>query len=329
MQPSILVAGGAGYVGSHACKALAMAGYRPVVLDDFSTGHREFVRWGPSVSGDIGDAGLVAQTIRRFGCDSVMHFAARSLVGESVVDPAKYYAGNVVGTLGLLAGMREANVRQLVFSSTCAVYGQPEAGPITEATPLAPLNPYGASKLMVERILTDFGAAYGIRSTILRYFNASGADAEGELGERRDPETHLIPRAMMSLLGHLDDFAVLGDDFPTPDGTAIRDYVHIADLADAHVAALAALRQGGAGDVYNLGSAQGHSVREVLSAIEAVAGRRMAAVSGGRRPGDPAMLVADASRARSALGFRTSRSGLGQIVASAWKWHCAAHPQRG
>jgi UDP-arabinose 4-epimerase len=329
MKPSILVAGGAGYVGGHACKALALAGYRPVVLDDFSTGHRDFVRWGPSVSGDIGDAALVAQTIRRFGCDSVMHFAARSLVGESVVDPAKYYAGNVVATLGLLAGMREAGCRQLVFSSTCAVYGQAGTGPITEATALAPISPYGASKLMVERILADYGAAYGLRSTILRYFNASGADAEGELGERRDPETHLIPRAMMALLGHLDDFAVFGDDFATPDGTAIRDYIHVADLADGHVGALAALRQGAMGDIYNLGSGQGHSVRAVLDAIEAVSGRRLGAVTGGRRAGDPDALVADASRASRALGFRTSRSGLRQIVGSAWNWHCRVHPQRG
>jgi UDP-glucose 4-epimerase/UDP-arabinose 4-epimerase len=329
MKTAILVAGGAGYVGAHACKALSRAGYLPVVLDDFSTGHRDFVRWGPSVSGDIGDAGLVARTIRDFGCAGVLHFAARSLVGESVSDPARYYANNVGGTLGLLGGMREAGCDRLVFSSTCAVYGQTGAGPITEATPLAPINPYGASKLMAERILADFGAAYGLRSTVLRYFNASGADADAEIGEQRDPETHLIPRAMMALLGHLPDFAVLGADFATPDGTAIRDYVHVADLADAHVAALGALCAGGAGGIYNLGSGEGHSVRDVLHAIEQTTGRRLPAAIGARRPGDPAMLVADARLARRALGFVPRRSTLAEITGSAWAWHLRAHAPSG
>ena len=325
MKTAILVAGGAGYVGAHACKALARAGYLPVVLDDFSTGHRSFVRWGPSITGDICDTALVARTIRQFGCDGVLHFAARSLVGESVTDPAVYYANNVGGTLGLLGGMREAGCKRLVFSSTCAVYGQTGAGPITEATPVAPINPYGASKLMVERILADFGMAYGMRSTVLRYFNASGADADVEVGEQRDPETHLIPRAMMALLGHLPDFTVLGADFATPDGTAIRDYVHVADLADAHVAALDALFAGSAGGTYNLGSGEGHSVLQVMRAIERATGRKLPAATGARRAGDPPILVADASLAHRALGFAPTRSNLPQIAATAWAWHQRAH----
>ena len=241
MTRSVLVAGGAGYVGAHTCKSLARAGFLPVVLDNLSTGHREFVRWGPLVQADLRDTATVADTIRRHACVAVLHFAAFAYVGESVSDPAKYYDNNVAGTLSLLAGMRTAGCDALVFSSTCAVYGQPAQVPIVEVTPPDPINPYGASKLMVERILSDFRPAYGLRSVALRYFNACGADPDNEIGELRDPETHLIPRAMMALQGHIDDFAVFGTDFDTPDGTAIRDYVHVADLADAHVARAATI----------------------------------------------------------------------------------------
>jgi len=231
MARAVLVAGGAGYVGSHTCKALAQAGFFPVVLDNLSTGHQAFVRWGPLVRADLHDSEAVADTIRWHDCAAVLHFAAFAYVGESVSDPAKYYDNNVAGTLSLLNGMRAAGCDKLVFSSTCAIYGQPAQLPIREETPADPINPYGASKLMVERILADFRPAYGLRSTALRYFNACGADPDTEIGELRDPETHLIPRAMMALQGHIEDFAVFGTDFPTPDGTAVRDYIHVADAA--------------------------------------------------------------------------------------------------
>jgi UDP-arabinose 4-epimerase len=328
MGKAVLVAGGAGYVGGHACKALAQAGFVPVVLDNLSTGHRGFVRWGPLVEGDIRDAAGVADAIRRHDCAAVLHFAACAYVGESVVDPAKYYDNNVSGTLSLLAGMRAAGCESLVFSSTCAVYGQPAAVPISEETRPEPINPYGASKLMVERILADFGHAHGLRSVALRYFNACGADPGGEIGELRDPETHLIPRAMMALRGHIQDFAVFGSDFDTPDGTAIRDYIHVADLADAHVAALTSLLGGASGGVFNLGTGRGYSVREVLHAIEREAGEQLPAVTGSRRPGDPAALVADPARAKAELGFKPGRSSLETIVRTAWSWHKHAHPQR-
>lgn len=328
MTRTVLVAGGAGYVGSHTCKALARAGFLPVVLDNLSTGHQDFVRWGPLVRADLHDTAAVTEAIRRHGCAAVLHFAAFAYVGESVTDPAKYYDNNVAGTLSLLNGMRAAECDALVFSSTCAIYGQPARVPISEDTPPDPINPYGASKLMVERILADFRPAYGLRSIALRYFNACGADPDGEIGELRDPETHLIPRAMMALQGHIGDFAVFGTDFPTPDGTAIRDYIHVADLAEAHVAALEHLLAGGAGGVFNLGTGHGWSVKQVLGAIEREAGERLPDVAGPRRDGDPAELVADPARARQALGFAPTRSDLETIVRTAWAWHRRAHPKR-
>ena len=328
MTKAVLVAGGAGYVGAHTCKSLARAGVLPVVLDNLSTGHRDFVRWGPLVQADLHDTSTITDTIRRHDCVAVLHFAAFALVGESVTEPAKYYDNNVTGTLSLLAGMRAAGCDALVFSSTCAVYGQPAQVPIVEDTRPDPINPYGASKLMVERILSDFRPAYGLRSIALRYFNACGADPDSEIGELRDPETHLIPRAMMALQGHIDDFAVFGSDFDTPDGTAIRDYVHVADLADAHVAALRHLLSGAPGGVFNLGTGRGHSVREVLDAIEREAGERLPDVTGPRRAGDPAVLVADPVRARSELGFDPMLSDLATIVRTSWAWHRRMHPRR-
>jgi UDP-glucose 4-epimerase/UDP-arabinose 4-epimerase len=328
MTRTVLVAGGAGFVGAHTCKSLAKAGFLPVVLDNLSTGHREFVRWGPLVQADLRDTATVADTIRRHSCVAVLHFAAFAYVGESVSDPAKYYDNNVAGTLSLLAGTRTAGCDSLVFSSTCAVYGQPAQVPIVEDTPPAPINPYGASKLMVERILSDFRSAYGMRSIALRYFNACGADPDNEIGELRAPETHLIPRAMMALQGHIDDFAVFGTDFDTPDGTAVRDYVHVADLADAHVTALGQLLGGSPGGVFNLGTGRGYSVKEVLQAIEQETGERLPGVTGPRRSGDPAVLIADPARARHALGFDPMRSDLQTIVQTAWAWHRRAHPRR-
>jgi UDP-arabinose 4-epimerase len=328
MTRAVLVAGGAGYVGSHTCKSLAQAGFLPIVLDNLSNGDAGFVRWGPLVQADLRDTAAIADTIRRYNCLAALHFAAFALVGESVTDPAKYYDNNVVGTLSLLAGMREAECDALVFSSTCAVYGQPARVPIVEDTPPDPVNPYGASKLMVERILADFRPAYGLRSIALRYFNACGADPDNEIGELRDPETHLIPRAMMALQGHISDFAVFGTDFETPDGTAIRDYVHVADLADAHVAALRQLLEGKPGGVFNLGTGRGYSVNEVLHAIERETGERLPGATGPRRAGDPAVLVADPARARDALGFDPVRSDLETIIRTAWAWHRRAHPRR-
>jgi UDP-glucose 4-epimerase/UDP-arabinose 4-epimerase len=326
MTTSVLVTGGAGYVGSHACRALARSGYRPVVFDNLSTGHRDFVRWGPFVRGDIRDSTAVAAAIESHGCEAALHFAASAYVGESMVDPGKYYLNNVAGTVSLLEGLRAAGCTRLVFSSTCAVYGAPARLPIDEATRPDPINPYGTSKRAAECAVADFGRAHGLRAILLRYFNACGGDAE--LGELRDPETHLIPRAMMALQGHLPDFAVYGADFPTPDGTAVRDYIHVDDLADAHVVALGKLLEGHAGGTYNLGTGRGHSVLDVLRAIERVAGARLPTVTGERRPGDPPLLVADPSLARRELGLRTDRSTLETIVRGAWTWHERAHPRR-
>lgn len=324
----VLVAGGAGYIGGHTCKALSAAGFDVVTFDNFTTGHRDFVRWGPVVEGDIHDSSAIADAIRTYDAKGVLHFAACAYVGESVVDPQKYYDNNVGGTLSLLRGMMAAGCRNLVFSSTCAIYGQPDQVPIRETTSPNPVNPYGASKLMVERILSDYARAYDLRSIALRYFNACGADQDGDIGELRDPETHLIPRAMMALQGHVDDFQVFGSDYPTEDGTAIRDYIHVSDLADAHVAALGLLLDGHPGGAYNLGTGQGYSVKDVLDAIEAETGEVLPAAKGPRREGDPAVLIADPTQAQQILGFRPRYSDLETIVRTAWAWHRRAHPRR-
>ena len=321
MTDAVLVVGGAGYIGSHTCKALKEAGFSPVVYDNLSTGHADFVRWGPLVEGDIRDRAALTAALRDSGAVAVLHFAACAEVGESVIDPEKYYDNNVAGTLSLLGAMRAAGVGRIVFSGTCSVYGNVERVPIAETAPIAPINPYARTKRMIEQALADFGAAYGTRSVTLRYFNAAGADPAGEIGERHEPESHLIPRAMLALLGKIDDFAVFGSDFPTPDGTAIRDYVHVADLAAAHVAALRLLLDGHAGGIFNLGSGTGSSVRAVLAAIEAEAGRELPAITGPRRAGDPAALVADPALARKVLGFDPVHSGIETIVRTAWAWH--------
>jgi UDP-glucose 4-epimerase/UDP-arabinose 4-epimerase len=322
---AVLVTGGAGYIGAHTSKALSEAGYLPVAYDNLSTGHREFVQWGPLVEGDIRDPARVADAISRFAVVAVLHFAAFALVGESVTAPDKYYDNNVVGTLGLLDGMRKSGCLTLVFSSTCAVYGVPDSSPIAETARPDPINPYGTSKLMVERILADFSTAFGLKSTVLRYFNAAGADPVAALGEWRDPETHIVPRAMMTLLGHFREFQVHGLNFPTPDGTAVRDYIHVTDLARAHVMAVEQLLAGNDGGTYNLGTGFGHSVREVVSAIEREAGQRLPLVEGPRRPGDPAVLVADARCAKDRLGFVPLHSDLATIIRSSWAWHRRIH----
>jgi UDP-glucose-4-epimerase GalE len=325
---AILVTGGAGYIGAHCCKALSEAGYIPVTFDNLSTGHRDFVKWGPLVVGDVCDTQRVADAIATHEVAAVMHFAAFSQVGESVGDPQKYYLNNLCGTLSLLKAMLEYGRTRLVFSSTGAVYGDAGRDPIAEGAAGATVNPYGTSKWMIERILGDYRSAYRLNSFCLRYFNACGADPSGTIGEFRDPETHLIPRAMMALQGHVGDFAIFGDDFDTPDGTAIRDYIHVADLAAAHVLALNALLEGAPGGSYNLGTGSGYSVRQVLTVIERETGLRMPLVTKARRAGDPPILVADPSAARLELGFVPTCSDMATIVKSAWAWHRSAHPKR-
>jgi UDP-glucose-4-epimerase GalE len=323
--PAILVTGGAGYIGSHCCRALVADGYHPVVYDNLSTGHRDFVT-GSLVVGDLLDKAALARAFAQHDIVVVMHFAASSLVGESVADPQKYYLNNVVGTLSLLDAMRESGCNRLVFSSTGAVYGNADSKALPESYACAPINPYGASKWMIERIVADYRSAYGLGAFSLRYFNASGADVSGGIGELRDHETHLIPRAMMALQGHIADFAVFGDDYDTPDGTAIRDYIHVTDLAAAHLLALKLLTQGHSGGAFNLGTGAGFSVREILSAIATETGRDVPHVVKPRRAGDPTYLVADPTAAREILKFRPAHSDLATIIRTAWAWHRTAHP---
>ena len=319
-RPSVLVAGGAGYIGSHACEALAQAGYEPVAYDNLSFGHREMVRFGPLEEGDIRDRERLVEVMRRHRPVAVMHFAALIAVGESVQDPAIYYDNNVRGALNLLDAMRQCGVDKLVFSSTAAVYGLPETQPITEQAAQAPINPYGRTKLMIEQALADYGSAYGLRSVSLRYFNACGAHPSGEIGEMHEPETHLIPRALMALLGQIEALDVMGQDYPTPDGTALRDYIHVCDLADAHVAALRYLERGGETAAMNLGTGRGFSVREILQAAERVVGRSVPARFAPRRAGDPPMLIADPGLARRTLGWEAKWTDIDAIIASAWTW---------
>jgi UDP-arabinose 4-epimerase len=327
MAVSVLVTGGAGYIGSHACKALARAGYLPVVLDDLARGHRRAVRWGPLVEADIADRERVAAALREHGVAAVMHFAGYAYVGESVGDPALYYRNNLVGTLALLDAMREAGVAGIVFSSTCATYGIPDAVPIPETAPQRPVNPYGETKLAIERALHWYGAAYGVRAACLRYFNAAGADPEGEIGEAHDPETHLIPLVVETALGRRPQIDIYGTDYPTPDGTAIRDYIHVQDLAEAHVRALAYLLDGGASLALNLGTGSGHSVREVVALAEKLSGRNVRARMVPRRAGDPPALVADPSAAAKTLGWRPQISDLDTIIRTALAWHGKPAPQ--
>jgi UDP-glucose-4-epimerase GalE len=325
-RPTVLVTGGAGYIGSHACRALTAAGYQPVVYDNLSTGHHSFVA-GPLVTGDLLDGTALARAFAEHEITAVMHFAAASLVGESMTDPQKYYINNVQGTLSLLQAMRNANCQRIVFSSTGAVYGNADSKELPEDFPCMPINPYGASKLMIERMLADYRSAYGFGAFCLRYFNASGADPAGGIGELRDNETHLIPRAMMALQGHIE-FAVFGEDYDTPDGTAIRDYIHVTDLAAAHVAALKLLEAGHAGGSFNLGTGSGFSVREILDAIRLETGREVPHTVKPRRAGDPTYLVADPSAARKVLNFVPRHSDLPTVIRTAWAWHQKAHPFR-
>jgi len=317
---NVLVTGGAGYVGSHACSALRQAGFTPVTYDNLSRGFRELVRFGPFEEGDILDEARVLGVLERYRPTAVMHFAALAYVDESIAEPLDYYRNNFAGTLSLLAAMRKGDIRALVFSSTCAVYGTPETQPMAETLPQVPINPYGRSKLMVEQALRDAGAAHGLRSVSLRYFNACGADPSGEIGELHEPETHLIPRVLMAARGELNAIDIFGTDYPTPDGTAVRDYVHVCDLAGAHVAALRYLETGGETTALNLGTGRGHSVREVIDAAARVTGRTPPCRYADRRPGDPPTLVADPSAARRVLGFAPKWTQIDGIIASAWGW---------
>jgi len=325
MTDRILVTGGAGYVGSHACKALAAAGYLPVTYDSLEHGHREAVNWGPLEVGNLHDTDRLSAVMADHKPSAVLHFAGLIAAGESVVSPSTFYFNNVAGTLSLLEAMRQSGVCNIVFSSTAAVYGNPIAVPIKEEHPLAPINPYGHSKLMVEQMLKDCASAYGMHAIALRYFNACGADEDGEIGERHDPETHLIPLILDAAIGVRPDVAVFGRDYETPDGTCVRDYVHVSDLAAAHVDALRRAAHTDGFDVFNLGNGQGHSVAEVIAAVQSVVGRNIRLREADRRPGDPPVLVSDISRAQDVLNWTPKRSALTTQIRDAWNWHRKLH----
>jgi UDP-arabinose 4-epimerase len=327
MTSHILVTGGAGYIGSHTCKALAAAGYTPVVLDNLSEGHRWAVKWGPLVVADISDGARVSETIQEYDIRAVIHFAAHAYVGESILQPRKYFDNNVTKTLALLDTLLEAGITKLVFSSSCATYGIPQKLPINEDHPQHPINPYGASKLFIEKILHWYERAYGMRHMNLRYFNAVGADPDGEIGEEHAPETHLVPLVIAAALGMNQAVEVFGTDYDTEDGTAVRDYVHVCDLATAHVKALNHLLAGGASASVNLGTGCGYSIRDVISAVEAVSQRVVPVIEGRRRPGDPPALIADPKLGQSLLKWRPLKSDLYTSVRTACEWHLARLPE--
>lgn len=316
----VLVTGGAGYIGSHACKALAEAGHEPVAFDNLRTGHRWAVKWGPLVEGDICDTEAVRSAVEDHDVDAVMHFAALAYVGESVEQPNMYYRTNVGGLASVLDAMVQSGTRRIIFSSTCAVYGIPSVLPITEGQACAPINPYGHTKLMCEQMLADHVGAHDLGSIALRYFNAAGADAGGAIGESHDPETHLIPLVLDAAQGKRPAITVLGDDYDTPDGTCIRDYIHVTDLAEAHVRALECCEPGRF-ERFNLGTGSGTSVLEIVEAVREITGRDVPVEIGKRRPGDPPVLVADPAKARQALGFDPRHSDLANLISTAWQWH--------
>ncbi|ACK72612.1 UDP-glucose 4-epimerase [Gloeothece citriformis PCC 7424] len=327
-KPTILVTGGAGYIGSHAVKALQQAGYGVIVLDNLVYGHRDIaekVLEAELIVGDISDRPFLDDLFSRYPIAAVMHFAAYAYVGESVSDPAKYYRNNVMGTLTLLEAMVAANVKRIVFSSTCATYGVPQFMPLTEDHPQNPINPYGSTKLMVEKILADFDRAYGLKSVCFRYFNAAGADPEGKLGEDHQPETHLIPLVLLTALGRRDAISIFGTDYPTPDGTCIRDYIHVVDLADAHILGLEYLLEGEESNIFNLGNGNGFSVREVIETAKTVTGKSIKVLECDRRPGDPPVLVGSSEKAQKILGWQPQYSDIKDIIDHAWNWHQTRH----
>lgn len=322
MRRVVLVAGGAGYVGSHACLALSQAGFAPVTYDNLNNGHANFVKWGMLEQGDIRDAARLDEVISLHKPIAILHFAALIEVGESVKDPGRFYENNVAGAITLIEAARRGGIECMVFSSTCATYGDPVQLPMDEAHPQAPLNPYGRSKLMVEQALADYSTYAGFRSVCLRYFNAAGADEEGRIGERHEPETHAIPLALQTALGQMSGFKLFGDDYDTRDGTAVRDYIHVMDLADAHVRALNYLLEGGETTAFNLGTGTGTTVKELIEVIRRTTNKPFEVEIAPKRPGDAPCLVADNSRAREILGWRPTRT-LDDIVQSAWRWHAA------
>lgn len=325
---NILITGGAGYIGSHTAKAVARAGHTPVVYDSLERGHRSAVRWGPLVQADLASAETLRKTIEQFAIEAVIHFAAFIAVGESMNQPGLYFRNNFANTLNLLETMRETGVSKIVFSSTAAVYGYPLQAPIPEDHPKHPVSPYGESKLMVERALHWYGEIHGLHSVALRYFNAAGADPDGEIGELHHPETHLIPLALAAANGDLAQLHIYGSDYETEDGTAVRDYIHVTDLVAAHLKALDYLDHGGASTALNLGTGEGASVREVIRVTEQVTGRPVPVQESARRAGDPAILIADPSRARQTLDWSPVHSSLEEIVTTAWKWYCRKNQAR-
>lgn len=318
---AILVCGGAGYIGSHINKELNREGYETVVFDSLVCGHREAARWGHFIQGDLRNPEEIDAVFTKYQIDAVFHFAAYAYVGESVEEPEKYYCNNVANTLNLLHAMRKHGCDKIIFSSTCATYGEPEKVPITEEMPQYPINPYGASKLMVERIFKDYGRAYGLKFVVLRYFNAAGADPEGEIGESHDPETHLIPLVLDAASGKRQDIKVFGTDYDTPDGSCVRDYIHVNDLAAAHLLALHYLEEGKESDFFNLGNELGTSVLEVIESVKKVTGRNFPVTMAGRREGDPAKLVGSSGKAQRKLGWKPVYGEIDTIVEHAWKWH--------
>ncbi|WP_319541568.1 UDP-glucose 4-epimerase GalE [uncultured Pseudodesulfovibrio sp.] len=316
-----LITGGAGYIGSHAAKALSSLGREVVVLDSLVAGHRDFLKWGDFEQGDLADPSFLKDVFSRHDIGEVLHFAAFIAVGESVAKPDIYYGNNVRNTLNLLDAMLEADVKRLVFSSTAAVYGEPVTDIIAEDHPLSPLSPYAWSKRMIEQILADYSHAYGLEHVCLRYFNAAGADPDGEIGERHQPETHLIPLILHAALGLRDNITIFGTDYPTPDGTCLRDYIHVTDLADAHVKALDYLESGGVSRAFNLGNGNGFSVREIIDVAREVSGRDILVIESERRPGDSPALVSSARAAREVLGWKPQFGDVRDIVHTAWEWH--------
>lgn len=327
-KPTILVTGGAGYIGSHTVLALKKAGYDVVIFDNLVYGHRDLVESvlkEELVIGDTNDRALLDEVFRTRNISAVMHFSAYAYVGESVSDPAKYYRNNVIGTIVLLEAMLAANIKKFVFSSTCATYGVPNQVPIPEDHPQNPINPYGATKLMVERILTDFDTAYGLKSVRFRYFNAAGADPSGLLGEDHNPETHLIPLVLQTALGKRESVSIFGTDYDTPDGTCIRDYIHVSDLADAHVLGLEYLFKESPSAVFNLGNGNGFSVKEVIDSAKRITGKEITAIECDRRPGDPPALIGSGEKARHILGWEPKYPGIDDIITHAWNWHQQRH----
>ena len=318
---NILVTGGAGYIGSHCCKELSKKGFQPVTIDNLVYGHEDFVKWGEFFKGDVGDPAPLKKCLGQHKIDAVMHFAAYAYVGESVEDPVKYYENNLRNTIQLLHAVLDYNIKYFVFSSTCATYGHPQKTPIDEDHPQNPINPYGKTKRMIEEILQDYQNAYGLKYISLRYFNAAGADPDAEVGEDHDPETHLIPLVLDAAIGKRKDIKVFGTDYETPDGTCIRDYIHVTDLAQAHILALQQLMDGADSNAYNLGNGQGFSVLEIIERARKITGKNITVENSDRRPGDPPVLIASNEKAVKELGWKPQYADIDDIIGTAWKWH--------